>query len=110
MDELKSGYLESAVFQQILKLNKITLRDTDFQVLKEKTEKIEDGKNQMNYKDALKWMTVDLSLMDPFISPWIIRTHESFMGSQRGSLASRASILSGLSSLSDVSGITALKN
>jgi len=64
----------------------------------------------MSYKDALKWITVDLSLLDPFFSYWVIRTHDSFMGSQRGSMASRASCLSGLSSLSDVSGITELKN
>jgi hypothetical protein len=64
----------------------------------------------ISYKDALKWVTVDLNLSEPLISKWVVRTKESLMMSERDSLASGGSVFSGITDLSDVSGITDLKN
>ena len=45
----------------------------------------EQGKSVMKYKDALKWITIDLGKADPIVSNWIVRTRESLFASMRDS-------------------------
>lgn len=106
MDDLRSGLLDPDVFFQVLKLNKIQLSETDIKFLKGRTEQNVNGSQKILYKDAVKWIVIDLSQS---VDKWIIRTNESLLASMRDSMSSWMSVLSGLSDLSDVSGITELK-
>ena len=65
-----------------------------------------NGSQKILYKDAVKWIVIDLTQS---VDKWIIRTNESSLASVRDSMSSWMSVLSGLSDLSDVSGITELK-
>lgn len=106
MDDLRSGLLDPDVFFQVLKLNKIQLSEADIKFLKGRTEQNVNGSQKILYKDAVKWIVIDLSQS---VDKWIIRTNESLLASMRDSMSSWMSVLSGLSDLSDVSGITELK-
>lgn len=106
MDDLRSGLLDPDVFFQVLKLNKIQLSEADIKFLKGRTEQNVNGSQKILYKDAVKWIVIDLTQS---VDKWIIRTNESLLASVRDSMSSWMSVLSGLSDLSDVSGITELK-
>lgn len=106
MDDLRSGLLDPDVFFQVLKLNKIQLSEADIKFLKGRTEQNVNGSQKILYKDAVKWIVIDLTQS---VDKWIIRTNESLLASVRDSMSSWMSVLSGLSDLSDMSGITELK-
>lgn len=109
MDDLKTGLLDPDVFFQVLKLNKIDLSEQDKTFLREKTEKNVNGKQKIQFKDAVKWVVIDLTYPDLDSLKWIVRTKDSMLASMKDSTSDRMSVLSGLSDLSDISGITELK-
>lgn len=109
MDDLKTGLLDPDVFFQVLKLNKIDLSEQDKTFLREKTEKNVNGKQKIQFKDAVKWVVIDLTYPDIDSLKWIVRTKDSMLASMKDSTSDKMSVLSGLSDLSDISGITELK-
>lgn len=82
------------------------MSSNDISFIKDKAEENVNGVQKIKYKDAVKWIVIDLNSAD---SNWIVRTHESQFSDKTSVCSSRMSVLSGLSDLSDVSGITELK-
>jgi hypothetical protein len=74
MDTQQTGAVEFESFKEILNLHKIKTDEKTWKLLQHKSE-IETGIKQLSkvdYKKALKLLTINLNIADPLLKDWII--------------------------------------